>query len=415
MNLREKWNNYYKRSCLKRISYIHSDKVLIVEKNEEVFSNDLTKFDAIILLQPLNHTFDLIDFFNKLKSNTKHDCKIFFFYFSKRWLPIFKLLNFLKITKKLDHDEFSYISKNKINLFLRLCDYSINTSINSINFLSNSKYLNFFLNFINMIVPFLDIFSFCKIECISLKNKANTENLSVSIIIPCRNEENNISLIFEELKKINCNFEAIFVDDNSTDNTKIKIEDYINSKSENKNIRLVSGEGLNKYRAVRKGVKNSLNEVCIILDADLAVKAKEIDKCISLMQRYNLEFINCSRFIYRQKKFSMRFLNFLGNKFFALLFSLIVKDNVTDTLCGTKAFYRKDWILFEEFGNKTNNHDQWGDFNLIFGSYFHALKVQEFPVRYYARVSGKSKMNNRFKRFLKMLLACYYSFLIFNN
>ena len=133
------------------------------------------------------------------------------------------------------------------------------------------------------------------------------------------------------------------------------------------------------------------------------------------MQRYNLEFINCSRFIYRQKKFSMRFLNFLGNKFFALLFSLIVKDNVTDTLCGTKAFYRKDWILFEEFGNKTNNHDQWGDFNLIFGSYFHALKVQEFPVRYYARVSGKSKMNNRFKRFLKMLLACYYSFLIFNN
>ena len=29
-------------------------------------------------------------------------------------MPIFKLLNFLKITKKLDHDEFSYISKNGI-------------------------------------------------------------------------------------------------------------------------------------------------------------------------------------------------------------------------------------------------------------------------------------------------------------
>ena len=55
----------------------------------------------------------------------------------------------------------------------------------------------------------------------------------------------------------------------------------------------------------------------------------------------------------------MRFLNFFGNKFFAFLFSLIVKDNVTDTLCGTKAFFRKDWDLFEQFGNKTNNYDRW--------------------------------------------------------
>ena len=52
----------------------------------------------------------------------------------------------------------------------------------------------------------------------------------------------------------------------------------------------------------------------------------------------------------------------------SLLFSLIVKDKVTDTLCGTKAFYRKDWKLFEDFGEKTNNFDKWGDFNIIFGS-----------------------------------------------
>ena len=98
------------------------------------------------------------------------------------------------------------------------------------------------------------------------------------------------------------------------------------------------------------------------------------------MQIKNIELINCSRFIYRQKDFSMIFLNFYGNKFFSLLFSLIVKDKVTDTLCGTKAFYRKDWKLFEDFGEKTNNFDKWGDFNIIFGSYYYGLKVQEMPV-----------------------------------
>ena len=201
MNLREKWNNYYKSSCLKRISYINNDKILFSKKNEDIFSNDLKNYDAIILLQPLNHTFDLVDFFNKLKINTKSNCKIFFFYFSKRWFPVFKILNLLNITKKLDHDEFSYIDKSKINLFLNLCDYSINTNINSINFLSKSKYFNYLLNFINTLIPFLDIFSFCKIQCVSSKNRINNEKFTVSIIIPCRNEVNNIPLIFEELKK----------------------------------------------------------------------------------------------------------------------------------------------------------------------------------------------------------------------
>ena len=68
------------------------------------------------------------------------------------------ILNLLNITKKLDHDEFSYIDKSKINLFLNLCDYSINTNINSINFLSKSKYFNYLLNLINTLIPFLDIF-----------------------------------------------------------------------------------------------------------------------------------------------------------------------------------------------------------------------------------------------------------------
>ena len=70
---------------------------------------------------------------------------------------------------------------------------------------------------------------------------------------------------------------------------------------------------------------------------------------------------------------------------------------------------------FENFANQTKNLDKWGDFNLIFGSYYYGLKVQELPVRYYARTSGHSKMTNRMKRFFQMLSACLLAFITFNN
>ena len=414
MNIREKWNNYYKNNCLKRLNSISEDKILILKKNEEIYYKNLHFYEAIILLEPLNQTFDILSFFDHLNKNTKNSCKIYFFYFSKRWFPVFKLLEFLSITKKLDHDEFSYIDNSKINLFLNTCNYSINSTINVSNFVFNLKYLNYLFEFLNGVIPFIDIFSFCKIQCISSKNNIKKSDLKASIIIPCKNEQDNISSIFYELNKIKSDFEAIFVDDGSNDNTNAKILEEIN-KNKNFQIKLVKGEGINKYRAVRSGVLKATNEICIIIDADLAVKPIEIDKCLKLMKQNNVELVNCSRFIYRQKKFSMRFLNFYGNKFFSKLFSIIVKDHVTDTLCGTKAFYKKDWKLFENFANQTKNLDKWGDFNLIFGSYYYGLKVQELPVRYYARTSGHSKMTNRMKRFFQMLSACLLAFITFNN
>ena len=64
MNIREKWNNYYKNSCLKRLYTVDKNKILILNKNDEIYKNDLFRYDAIILLEPLNQTFDILTFFN---------------------------------------------------------------------------------------------------------------------------------------------------------------------------------------------------------------------------------------------------------------------------------------------------------------------------------------------------------------
>ena len=59
------------------------------------------------------------------------------------------------------------------------------------------------------------------------------------------------------------------------------------------------------------------------------------------MKQTNADFINCTRMIYPQKDGAMKFLNFIGNSFFASLFSVLFRKKITDTLCGTKNIYKR--------------------------------------------------------------------------
>ena len=56
------------------------------------------------------------------------------------------------------------------------------------------------------------------------------------------------------------------------------------------------------------------------------------------------DFINGSRLVYPMEDKAMRFLNHLGNKFFSIVFSWLLEQNIKDTLCGTKVMFRGDYI-----------------------------------------------------------------------
>ena len=64
---------------------------------------------------------------------------------------------------------------------------------------------------------------------------------------------------------------------------------------------------------------------------------------IRVLKNTNTDFINCTRMIYPQQDGAMKLANFIGNSIFANLFSLLFKKKITDTLCGTKIFFKKDW------------------------------------------------------------------------
>ena len=68
--------------------------------------------------------------------------------------------------------------------------------------------------------------------------------VKICIIIPVLNEEDNILLIYNKIKKLKLNFDILFVDDNSKDLTREKI---LNLKKVKRNI-------FNLFRNKRKGI-----------------------------------------------------------------------------------------------------------------------------------------------------------------
>ncbi len=103
----------------------------------------------------------------------------------------------------------------------------------------------------------------------------NSLSTRVSIIIPARNEEDNIENCLNDIIKQNYPkelFEIIVINDESTDNTPEKVRRIINDNKQN-SIRLLNSESQNTGIAYKKlslsiGIKESSGDLIITTDAD---------------------------------------------------------------------------------------------------------------------------------------------------
>ena len=114
------------------------------------------------------------------------------------------------------------------------------------------------------------------------------------------------------------------------------------------------------------------------------------------------EFINGCRLVYPMEKQAMRFLNYLGNKFFGWFFSYLLGQRLKDTLCGTKVLFRSDYDKIQANRHYFGDFDPFGDFDLIFGAAKQNLRIVEVPVRYRARTYGDIKIS-RFRHGMILL------------
>lgn len=116
----------------------------------------------------------------------------------------------------------------------------------------------------------------------------------VSVIIPVRNERENIRGVIDSVKKVLGNsqvdFEIIVVDDNSTDGTFEILKDLEGIKSIRINEKPENAVG--KNFALWKGFKVSKGEVLLFLDADVKIEEGSLERIFPFLKDYDLVSIS---------------------------------------------------------------------------------------------------------------------------
>jgi len=83
----------------------------------------------------------------------------------------------------------------------------------------------------------------------------------------------------------------------------------------------------------------------------------------------------------------------VGNRFFGVAFSWLLGQPVKDTLCGTKALFKKDYETLVANRSFFGEFDPFGDFDLLFGAARLKMRIGDIPIRYRRRVAGQSKVS----------------------
>jgi len=234
------------------------------------------------------------------------------------------------------------------------------------------------------------------------------ERPSATVLIPCRNERGNIEPAIRRLPHFCDDLEVIFVEGHSGDGTLEEIERVIGEFPE-LDIRVTVQDGRGKGDAVRKGFDMARGDVLMILDADLTVPPEDLPKFYEALVSGQGEFINGTRLVYPMESEAMRSLNLAANHIFSLLFTWLLNQRFTDTLCGTKVLRRHHYRMIVDNRAWFGDFDPFGDFDLIFGASRLNLRVVEVPIRYRNRAYGETQIS-RFQHGWLLLRMVVFAF-----
>lgn len=119
----------------------------------------------------------------------------------------------------------------------------------------------------------------------------------ISLIVPCFNEQESLPIFYDEtvkvLKKLKENYEIIFVNDGSKDNTLKEINKLI---KKDKNINYISfSRNFGKESAMYAGLKNAKGDYVAVMDADLQHSPAIIPQMLNILKHEDYDSVATKR------------------------------------------------------------------------------------------------------------------------
>ncbi len=205
-------------------------------------------------------------------------------------------------------------------------------------------------------------------------------NLIYSIVIPLKNEEENIRDLIEEIvpvmKALTSPWELICVDDGSTDRTLFHLKEL---QKEHPNLHILAFEkNYGQSSAFDAGFKAAKGQFVITMDGDRQNDPKDIPSLIALAEQADL--VTGHR-VNRKDPFSKKIISRCAN----FIRSRFCRDEVPDTGCSLK-LYRRECL--DKIKLYQGMHRFLPALFKIEG-----FKIAVVPVNHRERVKGKTKYN----------------------
>jgi SAM-dependent methyltransferase len=387
-------------------SYPHLE-FLVNDIEDPLFLESLKgTFDVIILSDTIGYLEDCETFLTSLHSLCDSNSRVVISYFSWYWSPLLKLAELLKM--RMPSVQMNWLRTNDTIGFLHL------TGFETVKREWRQLFPFYFFGITTLLNRFVGTLPL--LRRLSLRNyivarpliNASLKSPSATVLIPCKNEIGNIENAIKRIPNFCEDMEILYVDGHSQDGTLDEIKRVIKNYPE-KDIKALVQDGDGKGDAVQKGFSHARGEVLMILDADLTVPPEDLPKFYDAIVNGKGEYINGTRLVYPMDKQAMRFLNYLANHTFSMIFSWLLNQRLTDTLCGTKVITKENYKKIAENRAYFGYFDPFGDFDLIFGASKLNLKIVEVPIRYAAREYGVTQIS-RFRHgflLLRMVLFAY--------
>jgi len=229
------------------------------------------RFDYIIISETLNFAADVQQLLQKLHGVADADTRLIINYFSALWRPFFSLGRRLKL--KHPDPESSWLATSDVLNFLRLADWEALQIQPRILLPFRCAGLEQVVN--RWLAPVLRWFC-VTVFCVARPLLRDPRQaLSVSVIVPARNEAGNIAAAVQRIPPMGAGVEIIFVEGHSRDDTWAKIQQ-VARENPSQQIKIMQQKGRGKGDAVRLGFAAATGDILMILDADLTMPPEEL-------------------------------------------------------------------------------------------------------------------------------------------